>query len=807
MSKKAAKAAEAAKSPEEQAQDDQQRALARQWSARIERALKTRTESKLDERLKKNRKYVRGDVGDDGKGGLVRTNIIHSNFAAILPQIYTKNPEIAVRPTEAAGAGAYAWVGPFCKTMQAVLNRVFVRDARLKKRAKSAIRSAMTTGIGWVKVGWQKDIRKDPIIENRIADTQDNLQHIRRLIDDIEDGDAGRCELEAKQAELQNQLAALQEQAEVVAASGVVIDRVLTEDVFILDDTISDFDGYEQAEAIAHRVWMTAEQYKETFGRDTPKSATLYGADKKDRGASAGDNKVELVAVFEVWNRIDNNVYTLCCGADEWSREPYTPDTLGRRWYPFFALAFNPVDGRVEPLSDAELLIELQDEYNTTRTNFAEHRAENVPVRVYRKSGDLSDKDVLNLVNRKAGQWVGIEGDPKVPVNQDIAILNNPPIDPQNYDVQPILRDAEMVLGAGDAAKGVINKAKTATEAEIMAMGLQSRVGERQDVVEDWIGDMANFAAELCLQELTPQQVQRIAGAEAVWPLMDRQQAFDLVAIEIRAGSTGKPNQAKEREQWAALMPQVRETIAQIKQLREAGQHDMAETAMKLLEETLRRFDERIDIEQFLPEKTDGKAPPLPPEVMQQMQQMQQALQDMQAQNAELAKAADANLQRMTLDRERLDFEKRKAVDEFNAREADREASRASRLEEAKIKAEAEARARIEMEEIRAGIKQQEIASQERIALAREMFGVVGVAQAASQQQAGAEAAQVGAQQAEGFAAMLAEMQQAIAAMGGQFAQALNHMQQQLSAPRSHRVLRDPVSGEMIGVETSPTVQ
>lgn len=802
MSKKAAKAAEAAKTPEEQEQDNQQKALASQWSKRIERALKEQTGAKLEERLKKQRQYVRGDVGDDGKGGLVRTNIVHSNFAAILPQVYAKNPEIAVTPTEAASGAAYAWVTPFCKTLQAVLNRKFIREARLKKRAKSAIRSAMTTSVGWAKVSWQKDIRKDPLIENRIADTQDNLQRIRQLIEEIEEGDESRCELEAKHAELNNQLASLQQQAELKIAAGIVVDRVLTEDMFILDDTITDFDGYEQADAIAHRVWMTCDAYKETFGKEPPQKATRYGGDKKDRGSSTGNasDKVELVAVFEVWNRIDNTVYTLCAGADEWSREPYVPETLGKRWYPFFALAFNPVDGRTEPLSDAELLIELQDEYNTTRTNFAEHRKENLPVRVYRKSGDLSDKDVLNLVNRKSGQWVGIEGDPKTPVNQDIAILNNPPVDPGTYDVQPILRDAEMVLGAGDAAKGVINKAKTATEAEIMAMGLQSRVGERQDVVEDWIADMANYAAELCLQEMTTPQVQRLAGPSAVWPQLDRQQVFDLVSIDIRAGSTGRPNQAKEREQWAALMPQIKDMVAQVMDLRANGQNDMAEMVMKLLEETLRRFDERIDIESFIPKREEGeqKAAEIPPEIMQQMQQLQQALQDMQAQNAELAQAADANLQRMTLDREKLDFEKRKAIDEFNARQEDREAERAARIEEARIKAEAEARARVEMEEIRANIKQQEIASQERIALAREMFGAVGAAQAGQAQGGTQQAAQAGQMQAESLAAMMAEMQQAMAVMGKQFAAALSNMQQHLSAPR--RLIKDE-AGEVVGLE------
>lgn len=791
---------------DEEQTSDQQKAMARKWGKRLDRALKERQESKLEKRLKKLRRYVRGEEGDDGEKGLVRTNIIHANFAAILPQVYAKNPEIAVTPSEAASDDRYAWVTPFCKTMQAVMNRVFVEDGKLKQRAKAAIRSAMTTGFGWAKLSWQKDIRRDPLINNRIADTQDNLQRVRKLLADIREGDGGKDDLEAKQGELEQQLKALQEQAEVSVTEGIVVDRLLTEDMFILDDTLFEFDGYEQAEALAHRVWMTCEQYEETFGKKPPKTASKYGTDKREASGGntvADQNDVRLVAVFEVWNRRDNTVYTLCAGADEWAREPYVPEVLGKRFYPFFALAFNPVDGRVEPVSDTEMLIELQDEYNTTRTNFAEHRRENLPVRVYRKGGALTDNDVAALANRQSNQWVGIEGDPMTPVQNDIAILPNPPVDPATYDVSPILRDAEMVMGAGDAAKGTINKAKTATEAEIMAMGLQSRVAERQDVVEDWIADMARFAAELCLQELTPQQVQRIAGKDAVWPQMSRAQVFDIVHVQVRAGSVGRPNKAREREQWAQMLPQIQQAIQQTIEARAAGQNDLADTIMKLMEETLRRFDERIDIEQFMPPREEEGAAPaqIPPEVQQQMQQAQEAMQAMQQEIERLAQIAEGKAEEAAIARERLAFDQAKAGEEIAARREDSERQSAARIEEARIRAEMQAQTALETERLRAETEAARLASEERIALAREMLAIAGRQQA---QQGEAQASQQVGQSTEQLAAMLQQMQQALAGMGEQFAAAMTGMQAQITAPK--RVLRDE-NGDLVGVETVMRLQ
>lgn len=696
----------------------QQKALAKQWGKRLDKALKQRKDDKTEKRYKELRAYVRGDVGDDGETGLVRTNIIHSNFAAILPQVYAKDPEISVTPTEAVG-NIVPWVPGLCKTLQSVVSRKFVKEGKLKKRAKSAIRSAMTTAVGWAKVSWQKDVRTDPLIDNRINDTQDNLQRIKYLIAEIKEDDDSRCELEAKQGELEQQLKALQQQVEVKTVSGIAIDRVLTEDIFVLDDTIYDFDQYDQAEAIAHRVWMTKEQYEETFGKDVPKTSNKYGTDKKESSATSEDDKVMLVAVFEVWSKQSNTVYTLCAGADEWARDPYTPQSIGKRFYPFFALAFNPVDGRVEPISDAELLVELQDEYNTTRTNYAEHRKENLPVRVYRKSGDMTDKDINALANRTANQWVGIEGDPTQPIEKDIAILKNPPIDPNTYDVQPILRDAEMVLGAGDAAKGVINKAKTATEAEIMAQGLQSRVAERQDVVEDWIAEMAQYAAELCLQEMTLPEVQRIAGQECVWPQMSKEQVFDLVNIEIRAGSAGRPNKAKEREQWGQMLPQIQQSVTQIAQLREQGQNDMADSMMKLMEETLRRFDERIDIESFMPKKPEGEQPPqIPHEIQQQMQQAQAQMQQMQEENAKLKQIAEGKQAEMQMASQNIDFQMKKTGAELEQKDKLSERESALRIQEAQIKAQADKETRIYIAELNAQIERERIASQERIAIA-----------------------------------------------------------------------------------------
>ena len=254
----------------------------------------------------------------------------------------------------------------------------------------------------------------------------------------------------------------------------------------------------------------------------------------------------------------------------------------GEQFYPFFPLQFERIDGVMVPKSVAEGMIELQDEYNTSHTQFAEHRRESLPTRVYNKNSGMTDAELSTIQNRRANDLIGLSADPSSPLSNQISVLNDPPINPAVYDTSHIMHGFEIVSGAQDAAAGSAMVAKTATEAEIMAHGASTRASERLDTVEDWLTDMAVYAAQLLLQVLTPEQVQQIAGPDAVWPQMTREDAFRQVKITIRAGSTAKPNKLRERDRWAMFAPQLTQGIIQIAQFRQQGMHDIAEALRKI---------------------------------------------------------------------------------------------------------------------------------------------------------------------------------------------------------------------------------
>jgi hypothetical protein len=214
-----------------------------------------------------------------------------------------------------------------------------------------------------------------------------------------------------------------------------------------------------------------------------------------------------------------------------------------------------------------------------------------------------------------------------------------------------IRNDMDLMVGLSDASRSNLIKPKTATEAELMQEALQNRVAERRDTNEDLMSEMASAALEIMLQDLTKAEMQQIAGQDAEWPEAPQtvEQVFRQVVVRVRAGSTGKPNQAKEREQWGQLLPQIAEAMKQVSELRASGNYEMADAVVSLLRETLRRFDEHLDLDAIIPPvQKDENGKPVAQQqaamelvkVKEQMQQLQEALAKCQ-QELQQAKAGE----------------------------------------------------------------------------------------------------------------------------------------------------------------------
>ena len=117
-------------------------------------------------------------------------------------------------------------------------------------------------------------------------------------------------------------------------------------------------------------------------------------------------------------------------------------------------------------------------------------------------------------------------------------------------------------------------------------------------------------------------------------------------------------------------MPKVTELITAVADLREKKQEELADSLISIAQETLRRMDERFDIEEFIPRRKPDE--PTPEEVQQsEKQQQAEKLQfdQLQADIEEtLSKAAKnkAEVQRIVDEVDRSDFKDN--LDTYKAR-------------------------------------------------------------------------------------------------------------------------------------------
>lgn len=591
--------------------------LAKAWGKRLAKAQKYW--GPFFKRCKHNRKLVQNfnTQAEANSEDYVkyRANLILGMINVLLPTIYSRNPDLVVQPRQQQFKSTL-----FCKTLETILNRQ-LEDANLKLWGAEVVRAALICSYGAVKVLYQKDIHQDPEIINRLEDTQDNIRTLEQLITRIED-DQDRASKEAELEELKQVMRGLESKAEVVASEGLVIDRVMTDNLLI-DPTCQNFDDYRNANWIAQMIFMTRDDVESRYKKKIRKATTFnYDGSAADNQAQDSDkvSDDDQVLVYEIWDKRSQMVYTLCDGCDFWLRAPYPPPVSGRRFYPFFLLPFNKIDGCFVAPSLVDLAEKLQAEHNQIREKLVENRDFIVPG--YIAGNDVKVKDVESFQKSGVGEITILKGVDSSELQKAFVPKQLPPIDPSLYDTSPIRMDIEQCVGLQDAARSSINKAKTATEAEIMNNSLSARISMFQDWTEEFLSELCQYAGQILLLELNEGAVERIMGAPQPvldenglpiqnldgslkfektydWPQLSRDEVFEQINVKIRAGSTGKPNRIEEQEAWGRILPSLIQLAQLISQSAAQGMDYKPFEAM--LTETLNRFDDRLDVKDFMP--------------------------------------------------------------------------------------------------------------------------------------------------------------------------------------------------------------
>lgn len=532
----------------------------------------------------------------------------------------------------------------YAETLELVGSRMWT-DADIKARGRRFVRSALTVGLGILKASWQERTGQDPQTLKAINDLQDNIKRIRAqqaaieednpgLIAKVKAGIAGLLgdSDDAKIAELERQIAGLQGQVERVVARGYVADVVAPEDFVIPPGYV--MTDHCDAPWNAQRIPMLGADAQAEFGlsKEQIGQAKKYSARKPvmikrdsalvdDVGVEEADGYTtghgtetgDWVMVWEIWDREANHVLTGIEGMKCWAKAAWQPKPT-TRFYPFFLFAPCEVDGQRHPQSLVTRSAKLVDEYNRIGSAEAEHRRRVRPKTMF-NAGAMDEGEADKLTRGLPQELVPVKTTtPKADLRGLIVPVTYAALDPGLYDRSRIVNELERIWGIQEALSGSIDVAKTATEAEIQQGGFQARIGGRRDLLESSLGDLARYTAEIARANLDEDDVRAMAGPDAFWPEYegpdDLRRSLD---VDIRAGSSGKPNTTAERNAWTALLPLLQSGIAQIGQLRGSSPDEMADCYERLMRTTAEFAGGRIDVDSLIPQPGAAQPPGAPP--------------------------------------------------------------------------------------------------------------------------------------------------------------------------------------------------
>ncbi|MES3016212.1 MAG: hypothetical protein V4721_00475 [Bacteroidota bacterium] len=497
------------------------------------------------------------------------------------------------------GMGERMMINRIGKTLE-IIYHYFQNEQNptFKSDMKQLVRRTITTGVGYVKSGYQRVGGMSPDTARKIFDHERRLRTLERMMADSEDSQYDDLSPEIEEARLIIQ--ELQADPDVLLREGPVKNFPMSTAI-IPDPKCTNLVGFKNCDWVAEEYHFTGDQIKEickvdvTLGggvanclrTDTNEFFAGLIDSNGDKVRKPIDGAMALYRCWEVYNIKTNLKYFVCEGYHDFLEEPSSPDVEIDKFWPWEVLMFNQFehDKRIFPRSDVFLMRDQQMEINRQREGLRNHRVANRPKYISPR-GALEEEDKDRLENHEDSAVIEINN---MKMGQNSADIVQPMkmvgIDPNLYDVSQSYDDLLRVIGSQETDFGGTSNS-TATEASIGASSRMSSTESNRDDLDILLSNLARTDGNILFAELTPEDAKAIAGRGAVWPMFSREERAKELYLDIEAGSSGKPNQAMEVANFEKLAPLLMQ-IPGIKPDR-------------LAKEAVRRLDDRLDVNEFI---------------------------------------------------------------------------------------------------------------------------------------------------------------------------------------------------------------
>ena len=466
-----------------------------------------------------------------------------------------------------------------------------------KLMMKQCVRRGVVTGVGYLKLDFQRSMIRNPSTQMHIDSLQEKLDKIRVLTEDITEGDIDADSGEARQLELMIQ--SLMNEDLVVDQEGVIFGFPQST-ALIIDPNCIQLQGFIGANWVAEEHFFDPKEVEEIFNVDLKDAKyTKYAKNRANEARGGGPSysdtrstKEPQCCVWEYYDRTTGLRYYVMDGYADFLEEPDSPNVDLERFFPYYSLVFNAIENEKElfPPSDVRLLKPMQDDHNFAREGLREHRKAARPKYVIPKNS-MEETDIVALRTHQPHHVAQIKGlQPGQKASDFISQVPTAAIDPNLYITTHLLDDIQIVIGSQEANLGSVSKA-TATETSVAENARMTSIQSNIDDLDDFLSDLARDSGQVMLVEMDSESVISIVGPGAIWPELSAEEIKKEVNLKIEAGSSGRPNKAADLANMERVLPY----IIQIPGIDPTW----------LAKELLRRLDDRLDI-------TDAVASGLP---------------------------------------------------------------------------------------------------------------------------------------------------------------------------------------------------
>jgi len=451
------------------------------------------------------------------------------------------------------------------KTLEILFNYyTSEQEPNFKKQMKQLVRRTKTTGVGFVELGFQRILEKRPEVSQEISDVTDQLATIERLMADLRDGETQPDSSEVET--LRTALTSLREQETVLAREGLVFRFPRAMEV-IFDTKIRDLSTFAGAKWLAIKMLITPEEVQEAYKIDLKKGQfTEWKRDSRDSLADRENTSARydsdpgplegMVCVWRVQDKATGTNFVIADGYPDYLRAPSAPEIKTERFFTVRSLVFNGIEheNQVYPFSDVHYMKPMQDELNRSRQGLREHKHANRPAYATAR-GRMEDVDKAALRDRPPNAVIELNAlNPGEKIEDLLMPIRPVGIDPNVYETNPVFEDMLRVNGNQEANIGTLSGG-SATESAISEGGRITTESSDVDELDELLAAIAKDSSQIMLLELNAETVEEIVGPGAIWPVLSREEVVRELFLEVKAGSSGRPNRPAELANRERAMP------------------------------------------------------------------------------------------------------------------------------------------------------------------------------------------------------------------------------------------------------------